>query len=88
MDEFKLLFKESEPETLEKLHKFREKKLNEGDPLMRWCTKPGCKGTVRGKHMNERKVKCPECDTSLCFRCREEWHGWCTSCESAMEKKF
>ena len=88
MDELDKLFKEDEPETLEKMVKFKEKKLNEADPLMRWCTKAGCKGTVRGKHMDERKLQCPECGTSICFRCKEEWHGRCTTCEKAMEKKF
>lgn len=61
MDDFEKLFKEEEPETLEKLIKFKEKKLNEGDPMMRWCTEPSCNGTVRGKTLKDRKLKCPDC---------------------------
>ena len=38
--------------------------------------------------MNAKKLSCPKCATAVCFRCREEWHGHCTSCEKAMEKKF
>jgi len=38
--------------------------------------------------MNERKLSCPKCSFSICFRCREDWHGYCTSCEDAMEAKF
>ena len=55
---------------------------------MRWCTKQGCTGKMKGKNLSERKLVCPECKTAICFRCREEWHGRWTSCESAMEKRF
>ena len=54
---------------------------------MRWCTRPGCKGTVRGENMDATELQCPECDTKICFRCREDWHGK-LSCEAAMEKKY
>ena len=87
MKELEQLFKD-EPEVIEKFKKFKEKKLDESDPLMRWCTVAGCDGKMRAKNMDARKMTCPECRQSICFRCKEEWHGYCTSCEAAMERKF
>ena len=86
-EELKKLFVK-EPEIIEKWQRFMRKKLDESNPLMRWCTKPGCSGTMMGENMDATKLDCPECKTSICFRCREEWHGTETTCEVAMEKKF
>ena len=47
-EELEKLFGLNEPEIMEKLQRFKEKKQEEGDMLMRWCTKPGCKGKMRG----------------------------------------
>ena len=41
---------------------------------------------MRG-HEGATELTCPECGTSICFRCREEWHGDIT-CEQAMDKKY
>ena len=37
------------PEILEKLERFREKKKEESDQLMRWCVKIGCNGKIKAK---------------------------------------
>jgi IBR domain, a half RING-finger domain len=37
--------------------------------------------------MEERRLRCPDCRESVCFKCREDWHGYCTSCESAFQSK-
>lgn len=78
--ELELLFKEDEPEVLEKFERFREKKLEESDPLLRYCTKPNCEGKMRGANMQAKELTCPECGTKICFQCREEAHGKLT-CE-------
>ena len=85
-DELETLFQKDEPETLAKLKRFRLKKEEESDPDLRWCIKPGCKGKMKG-HTDATELKCPECGTSICFRCREEWHGK-DSCEKAMENTY
>ena len=33
--------------------------------------------------INARKLTCPKCSHDICFRCREDWHGYRTSCEEA-----
>ena len=82
-----LLFKDK-PETLAKLTRFVDKKKLDADPLVRYCPKVGCEGYVRGKDFDARKVACPLCKTQICFRCRDEWHGYCTSCSRNQELKF
>ena len=86
-DEIKELFKGVEPETFQKYKEFVVKKKVEGDPLMRWCTKPGCTGSMRGDDLNAKKVTCPVCKTDVCFQCRDEWHGTDT-CEKNMDNKL
>lgn len=54
---------------------------------MRWCTKPGCSGSMRGENLDVKKVTCPVCSTEVCFQCRDEWHGR-KSCESNMNHKL
>lgn len=78
---------EQEPETLKKLRDFIEKQSKEGDPLMRWCTKPGCSGLMKGETLDSKKVTCPVCSTEVCFQCRDEWHG-SVSCEANMDSKL
>ena len=78
--ELEQLFKKDDPEVLEKFERFREKKLEESDPLLRFCTKPGCEGKMRGENMQAKELTCPDCGTKICFQCREEAHGKLT-CE-------
>ena len=66
---------------LDKLERFRVKKKEESDFLMRWCTKPGCKGSMRGDSVDTERVTCPECHTVVCFKCKDEWHEG-LSCET------
>ena len=40
------------------------------------------------ENLDAKKMKCPKCAHVICFRCKEDWHGYCTSCETAMEKSF
>ena len=54
---------------------------------MRWCTKPGCPGSMRGESLDTKKVTCPDCRTEVCFQCRDEWHG-SRSCEDNMSRKL
>jgi len=55
---------------------------------VRWCPRNECSGYVRGQTLDDKKVDCPDCGQAICFRCRDEWHGRCTSCEKALERKF
>jgi len=59
----------------------------DGDPLHRWCTKPGCKGSMRAAFLDTKQVVCPICGTKVCFQCRDEWHAWLT-CEENLDKKL
>ena len=69
--------------------RFRDKKKLDLDPLVRYCTKPGCDGHMRGESLETTaKVQCPECSTWVCFLCREEWHGEGTSCEANLDKQL
>ena len=43
---------------------------------------------MRASNLSARKLTCPVCATSVCFRCREEWHGYCTTCEQNLERKL
>ena len=54
---------------------------------MRWCTKPGCKGSMRGDSVDTEQVTCPECNTVVCFKCKDEWHAGIT-CEANADQKI
>ena len=88
MQKLEKIFTGEDRELLDKLDYFKNKKALEGNPLVRFCPQPDCDGHMIGRNMNERKMTCPKCSHSICFRCREDWHGYCTSCEDAMEAKF
>ena len=81
-----LIFKD-EPELLTKIEKFRGKKLLDKDPLVRWCTRAGCEGWVKANSFKASKVHCTTCQQAICFKCRDDWHGRCTSCEKNQERK-
>jgi len=42
---------------------------------------------MRAADMDVRKMTCPDCGQAQCFQCREEWHGYCTSCEDAFNSR-
>ena len=86
--ELEILFCQVDTDIYDRFKKFRQKKLDEGDPLVRYCTTPRCEGRMRADHMNARKVTCPECSQQICFRCRDDWHGYFTSCERNLESKY
>ena len=87
MQELTTLFQDSEPQVLDKLQVFVKKQRQEGDPLNRWCTKPGCTGSMRGESLDAKMVVCPICATKVCFQCRDDWHDD-LSCEESMNKKL
>jgi hypothetical protein len=45
---------------LEKREKFKLRKILDGDPLVKWCPKPGCELYVKAENTTVQKVKC-EC---------------------------
>ena len=55
---------------------------------MRWCPKPNCGTGIRAQSLDAQKLDCPSCGHSICFQCREEWHGYWTSCDAAMEQRI
>lgn len=55
---------------------------------MRYCPKANCDGVMRAKSVEDLKLTCPACKSSICFKCRDEWHGYWTSCEKHMMSKF
>ena len=73
-------------ELLEKFTRFKAKKDLESDPLVRYCPKLGCEEHMRGENQDVVKLQCPKCETEVCFKCREEWHGTEVSCADAMDK--
>lgn len=55
---------------------------------MRFCPRQGCDGIIKGHTILASKLKCPTCKTTVCFKCRDFWHGHFTSCDRHMMKKF
>ena len=88
MDDIKQVLSLDHPEVISKYIMFKEKKLLESDPLVRWCPNRSCGKSMKAKSFDQRKMTCESCQTSVCFRCKEEWHGYFTSCEQAMEANF
>ena len=43
---------------------------------------------MEAKSLSARKLSCPKCSHSVCFRCREDWHGYFTSCETAVQRAY
>jgi hypothetical protein len=56
----------------------------ESDPFIRFCTKANCEGYMRAESKNAKRLTCDLCNTSVCFRCREDWHGYFTSCNKVI----
>eukprot|EP00347_Sterkiella_histriomuscorum_P018509 403345242 len=79
---------ENETEIIEKLKRFSIQQALDRDPLVRQCTRNGCDGWTKAKSFNAGKVSCDKCKQPICFQCRDEWHGYFTSCQKNMEKKF
>ena len=71
-------------DVLDKYTTFLKKKKLEEDPLVRFCTKPGCDGFMRAPNFKAKKLTCPKCRTHVCFKCRDEWHDHCTSCQKVI----
>ena len=87
-EQLQRIFSDDDTEILQKFFDFRAKKVVEGNPLARFCPKPDCDGYMIAENLEAKKMQCPKCAHAICFRCREDWHGYCTSCESAIEKSF
>ena len=47
----------------EKYERFSKKKQVESDPLVRYCTKPGCEMIMRAENFDVKKLTCPSCST-------------------------
>ena len=86
--ELERLFREKDNEVLDKFKKFRQKRLDNCDPLVRYCARVGCSGRMRANSMKASKLTCPDCSMQICFRCRDEYHGYFVSCEQNMENKL
>ncbi len=86
--QIKRIFSDDEPEIVEKFNVFRQRRLLDGNPLVRFCTQPDCTGFMEASSLDAKKMSCPTCSHAICFRCRENWHGYFTSCEDAMEAQF
>lgn len=67
--------------------KFKQMKLLDSDPLVKWCPRPGCDKFVRG---TTSKLIC-DCEQEICGKCGNAYHGgwWpCSSCTSALDRQF
>lgn len=78
----------NESEVIDKLKLFREKKSELYDPLLRFCPRPLCQGRVSAPSIYAIKLTCPDCQIEICFSCREEWHGYFSTCEGAFFNKL
>lgn len=69
----------------QKYLEFKQNKLLNQNPNVRWCIRPTC-----GKHMigkkGCKKVVC-ECGMQICFDCRNEYHPNRT-CEQMMDNTY
>jgi len=66
---------------------WKEKKLEQYDIMLRYCTKERCEGKMYAKDMKDTKLQCPICSTLVCFECKEEWHEK-VSCDEAYINKL
>lgn len=78
-----ILTERSMADLFEKFERFKAQKDIDSDPLVRWCPKAGCGAHIKAQSSTDRKLTCSKCNTSLCFLCRDVWHGELT-CEEAM----
>jgi hypothetical protein len=62
LEEMQIILKD-DPELLKKYKSYKNNLGVDSDPLMRWCTKPNCKGFVSGLSLDDQSVQCPQCRT-------------------------
>ena len=82
------IFKDRNMDLLNKYDRFKDKKDIDSDPLIRWCTKPGCDTHIKAKNRDATKLECPTCKTEICFNCRDKWHGETVTCEEALQSQL
>eukprot|EP00347_Sterkiella_histriomuscorum_P010756 403375042 len=70
----------------DKFLKFKQRKLLQMDPLVKWCPAPGCEHFVKADNDKVQTLTC-ECGTKICFQCGNEFHGT-RSCKNQMEDQF
>lgn len=67
--------------------RFKQIKILDADPSVRWCPKPGCDKYVFNKSRHVKKITC-ECGQEICFNCGRAFHGRFSSCEKQIDEKF
>ena len=68
--------------------KFKQIKLLEGDPEVRWCPRPGCELFVRKENKFQLKLTC-ECGQDICFKCGRAYHGrFFSPCDRQLDIQF
>eukprot|EP01084_Bolivina_argentea_P110211 196850_1 len=72
----------TDEETKSKFRKFKQQKLLMLNENARFCPAADCEGYMIGSRLKP-KLKCPECQTTICFNCSKLWHGYFTKCSSA-----
>ena len=79
-----ILTSNGQSELYEKYLRFLKQKELDSDPLVRWCPKPQCGHSIRAENEDAQKLVCSHCRTEVCFKCRDVWHEFGTTCEEAM----
>lgn len=59
-EDLDFLFQDS-PDYVARQRRLLRQRAEEGDILLRYCTRPGCNGKMRADNLKARKLTCPEC---------------------------
>ena len=71
-----------------KYQKFKKQRKADLDPLTRYCPKENCGAEIIADSLHVESVWCPKCETQVCFKCSDEWHGPEVTCEVALDKQL
>ncbi|EAR90232.2 Ibr domain protein (macronuclear) [Tetrahymena thermophila SB210] len=80
-----ILQKILDTKTFQKYLKFKELKIINSDPTLKWCNRTGC--TFYCKiNLNDPKIIC-KCGHQMCFQCGNNWHEGKT-CDEVIQEEF
>ncbi|KAL4482236.1 hypothetical protein ABPG72_018017 [Tetrahymena utriculariae] len=71
--------------TFQKYLKFKELKIINSDPTLKWCNRPGCTFYCQ-INLSDPKIIC-KCGHEMCFQCGNNWHEGKT-CDEVIQEEF
>ncbi|KAL4473891.1 hypothetical protein ABPG74_022755 [Tetrahymena malaccensis] len=80
-----ILQKILDTKTFQKYQKFKELKIINSDPTLKWCNRPGCSFYCK-INLNSPMITC-KCGHQMCFQCGNNWHEGKT-CDEVIQEEF